>query len=160
MSARLRVRDASGTLRTIVQLRMRDAGNTLRTITRVRMRDAGNVLRVVYDTTGASSFAVTSAPNFVVGSSYLTGTATTDSTTATATGGTGPYTYAWTLLSYTHPTTAPTITGAALATTAFIQTNIGVGQDFQAHFRVTATDSATPANTATYDVTASWSDTA
>lgn len=49
MVARLRMRDAGNTLRTITQIRMRDAGGTLRTIQRVRMRDAGNTLRTVFD---------------------------------------------------------------------------------------------------------------
>lgn len=156
MAARIRMRDAGGTLRTITQLRMRDAGGTLRTISRVRMRDASNTLRIVYDPSGASS--LTATPDFFHrnGTTFGTGTATTSVVTVTASGGTAPYTYAWSRLSYDHPTTAPTATVPAGAATAFVQTNIGLTEEYTSEWRCTVTDSL--AATATCDVTGNFLD--
>lgn len=156
MTARIRMRDSAGTLRTIdgtgsTRIRMRDASNTLRTITRVRMRDASNVLRVVYDVSGTSSFAATSNYATVFGSS-ASSTVVTSAVTVTPTGGTAPYFHSWTLVSNTNVTT-PTVNSPSAATTAFTQTNVDPGIDDQAVFRDTVTDSATPANSTTVDVT-------
>ena len=155
---RIRLRDTGGTLRTLTRIRMRDAGGTLRTITRIRMRDQNNVLRTVYDPSGASTLTATANRDFVVGSG-TTAALTTDPVTVTATGGTAPYTYAWTELSHDHPTTAPAINSPTAATTDFTQTNIGPGESYSAQFRCTVTDSASPANTAFDDVGAVWTDT-
>lgn len=156
MAARIRVRDSAGTLRTIdgtgsTRIRARDASNTLRTITRIRARDPSNVLRVVYDVTGASSFAATANYSIVYGSSSST-TVVTSSVTVTPTGGIAPYFHAWTLVSSTN-LTAPTVNSPAAASTAFTQTNVDPAVDDQAVFRDTVTDSATPANSTTVDVT-------
>lgn len=156
MAARIRKRDASNTLRTITQLRKRDAGNTLRTIVRVRMRDAGNVLRTVYDTSGGTAFAATATPTSVVGRTAGSGSTTTNSTTVTPSGGTGPYTHAWSLIAHDHPTTPPTINSPASATTTFSQANIGEDEIYTATFRDTVTDSA--AHSTTVDVTARFVD--
>jgi hypothetical protein len=96
MTARIRVRDSGGTLRTLTRIRARDSGGTLRTLTRIRVGTQNNVLRVVYDTTGASSFAAT-ADHSRSGSGN--GTATTTTVVVTPTGGTAPYFHAWTLIS-------------------------------------------------------------
>lgn len=154
MAAQIRMRDAGGTLHAIdgsgsSRIRMRDAGGTLRTITRIRMRDASNQLRVVYEPSGATAFAVSASPGTVNG--HGNGTATTGNTTAAASGGTPPYSYAWTLTDHTN-STPPSIGSASAATTSFTQTNIAAGDVDTADFRVTATDSAVPANTATDDV--------
>lgn len=157
MAARLRLRDASGTLRTITQLRMRDAGGTLRTITRVRLRDQNNVLRVVYDPSGASSFTATPDETLVYG--FDIATATTPPVTVTAAGGTAPYDYDWTLLTYDHPTTPPTV--SAVPTwdiVEFQQTNMAPGTIRVSTWRCTVTDSSTPALTATCDVAANFAD--
>lgn len=150
MAARLRVRDSGGTLRTITQLRARDAGNTLRTITRIRTRDASNTLRTVYDPAGASSLTATPDHSTRFGSCFGTGTSTTNSVTVTASGGTAPYSYAWTRVTSDHPTNDPTANSPAAATTTFTQTNIGVAEGYTATFRCTVTDANT--NTATCDV--------
>jgi hypothetical protein len=155
MAARLRVRDSGGTLRTITQFRVRDDTNVLRTITRIRVRDANNVLRVVYDTTGASSFAATASPGTVHG--IGNGTATTGNTTVTPTGGIAPYFHAWTRISYTN-STPPTIGSASSATTNFTQTNLSAGGADSAVFRDTVTDSAVPPNSVTVDVNATFVD--
>jgi hypothetical protein len=157
MTARIRMRDSAGTLRTISQLRMRDSAGTLRTITRVRMRDPNNVLRTVYDPSGASSFSASASDSFTVG--FGVSTATTNSTTITPSGGTAPYSYAWTLTETSHETTDPTATLPAAATTAFQQTNMDPGMIYTAQFRCTVTDSSTPALTTTVDVAANFADT-
>lgn len=161
MTARVRIRDAGGTLRTIngtgsSRIRMRDAGNTLRTISRIRMRDAGNVLRVVYDVTGSSSFSATASPSTVAGVGLHA--VTTNATTVTPTGGVAPYFHAWTRYDYTDAT-PPTITSPSSATTTFHQTNLGPSDIESATFLDTVTDSATPANTTTVYVSAVFQDT-
>lgn len=155
MAARIRIRDAGGTLRTVAQLRMRDAAGTLRTITRVRVRDQNNVLRIVYDPAGASSLSASASPSIVHGTSMGSGTVSTNNTTVTPTGGTAPYTYAWTVIEYDNGV-SPTIAGPTSATTGFTQTSVGPGEFYSATFRCTVTDAAT--NTATADVQAGFVD--
>ena len=155
----IRMRDDGGTLRTITRIRARDDGGTLRTITRVRVRGPDNVLRTVFDPAGTSTFAVTIDRSGVSGTGSGSGTITTSpAVTATATGGTAPYTYAWTLFFQTHPDTAPTANSPATASTTFTQTNVEPTGMYEAVFTVTATDSATPANTATDTVNANFID--
>jgi hypothetical protein len=156
MAAQIRVRDASGTLRTLTQIRARDASNTLRTITRIRVRDDGNVLRTVYDTSGGTAFAATANPTSVVGRTAGAGSTTTGSTTVTASGGTAPYTYAWALIAHDHPTTSPTINSPTLATTTFSQANMDDNTTYTATFRCTVNDSA--AHSTTVDVAARFVD--
>jgi hypothetical protein len=155
MTARLRIRDDTNTLRTIdgtgsTRIRMRDSGNTLRTLTRIRMRDPDNVLRVVYDVSGASSFSASASPTGIAGHTAGT-TITTRITTVTATGGTPPYTYAWTKLSWTNAT-PPTINSPAAAATTATQTNCSDVDN--ATIRCTVSDSAS--NHATADVACTW----
>jgi hypothetical protein len=154
MAAVLKIRDAAGTLRTITQVKVRDGGNTLRTCSFVKVRDTTNTLRTVYSTGAALS--ASASPSFTFGITLGTGTAVTDSTTVTPSGGTAPYTYAWTVLSYTHPTTSPTINNPTSATTAFTQTGIVPGGGYGAVMRCTVTDAA--AATTTVDVDASFTD--
>ena len=149
----LTVRDGTGTARNITAIVVRDATNTARTITEIRVRDTTNTSRVVYTT--ASPLSVSVSDSLVTGVTN-TGTAVSSSVTATAANGTAPYTYAWTRISYSHPTVAPTIGSASSATTTFTQTSIGAGDAYEAIFRVTATDANM--NTATADVQAVWSD--
>jgi hypothetical protein len=75
-----------------------------------------------------------------------TSTLTTDTTTATPTGGVGPYTYAWTNVSGA----TLTVTASTSATTAFQATGLAVGEARDATYRCTVTDST--AATATADV--------
>ncbi len=75
-----------------------------------------------------------------------TSTLTTDSTTATPTGGVAPYTYAWAKVSGA----TLTVTASTSATTAFQATGLAVGEARDATYRCTVTDST--AATATADV--------
>lgn len=156
MAAQIRLRDASGTLRTITQIRARDAGGTLRTITRVRVRDAGNVLRTVYDTSGGTAFAATVTPTSVSGRTAGSGSVTTNAATVTASGGTAPYTYSWARIASSHPTTNPTINSPSSATTTFSQANMDEDETYTATFRCTVNDSA--AHSTTVDVSARFVD--
>lgn len=151
----IKLRDAGGALRTLSRIRLRDAGGTLRTITRVRMRDATNTLRIVYDSTGASTFSASPSAGLVTAQDV--GTATTNTVTVTPSGGTAPYTYAWTLLE-SDGAVEPTATAPASATTAFVQTSMSPGNIYSSEWRCTVTDSSTPALTATCDVTARFAD--
>lgn len=154
---RIRLRDASGTLRTVTQLRMRDAGGTLRTITRVRLRDQNNVLRIVYDPAGASTFSA--SPDSIATAGFGVGTATTGTITVTPSGGTAPYSHAWTLIEASHGSTNPTATLPASDVTAFQQTNMDPGEIYSSTWRDTVTDSSVPALAASVDVTANFADT-
>ena len=143
------IRDGGNVARTVTAMIVRDGTNTPRTITQMWIRDPSNTPRLVYSTSPALSLAA--SPTSVGGGSFGGSPATTDSTTATPTGGTGPYTYAWTLISYSSGT-APTINSATSATTTFIQTGLGPGGYESAVFRCTVTDSL--AATAQADVDA------
>lgn len=133
-------------------MRILDAGNITRTITRCRAVDVGGIVRSirrirVLDTDGttwrtAAYFAdPLTASAFPVGADGLgDGTITTNSVTVIPTGGVGPYTYSWAMLSYS-AATPPTIASAGLATTFFTQTGVGAGDAETATFRCTVTDS-------------------
>jgi len=155
MVALVKLRDASGTLRAVTRIRGRDSGGTLRTVTRVRARDANNVLRIVYDPAGASSLAATASDFYPHGTTLGTGTATTNATTVTPTGGTGPYTYAWVLLDRTAPV-APTASAPTAPTTTFTQTGLAVGEFETSEWQCTVTDSLLA--TTSLSITASFVD--
>lgn len=147
------IRDGGNTPRTVTEVIIRDGTNTPRTITQLWVRDPTNTPRLIYSTSPPLSLA--SSPDPVSGGSLGGAPATTDTTTATPTGGTGPFTYAWILISHTSGT-PPTITSAATAATEFTQTGLGLGDRESAVFRCTVTDSLLA--TATADVTATFLD--
>lgn len=76
------------------------------------------------------------------------GTALTGTVTATVSGGTGPYTYAWTKVSGT----TLTLSAPASATTSFERV-LGNGELVSAIYRVTATDSLSATASAAIGVT-------
>lgn len=89
----IRIRDQTGTLRTVTRIRMRDQTGTLQTIQRIRMRDQTNTLRTVYQYLSVTldtyyEYQSDSGP-------AATGSVTSDTITGTPTGGTAPYTYLW-----------------------------------------------------------------
>lgn len=79
-------------------------------------------------------------------------TVTTNSVTATPTGGLGPFTYAWTLVSNSG-VTSPAITSPSTAATRFTGSPTD-GHSGTATFRCTVTDSL--GTVATADVEATW----
>lgn len=129
----VRMRDASGTLRTISRIRMRDAGNVLRTIQRIRMRDASGTLRTVFQYFLAT--IPTSETQLATGAAS-SGTVTSDSQAVTVTGGTAPYTYAW---SYVSGSLAISITSPTGSSTTFSAT-VDDGSPEEAVFKCTVTD--------------------
>jgi hypothetical protein len=113
--------------------------------------DAGNVstaLAALGATTGAGSGLSVSPSN---ASAFITsaGAAVTNSITATATFGTGPYTYAWTYVSGD----VLNVGSPAAGTTNF-DTTLALGEQKFAIYRVTATDSLAATKTADIPVTA------
>ena len=149
------VRDAANTQRTLTGLKARDGAGTLRDITSIYVRDENAVSRLVFNPSGSLTIAVVSTPDFVGGLGNGSGTVETDTTTAVASNGTAPYTYAWTLVDHT-AAIDPTPGSSATAATTFIQTGMAPATFESATWRVTATDALS--NTATFDVTSSFSE--
>ena len=147
MTAALKIRDGTNTLRTITVLKVRDASNTLRTITEIWVRDTNNVPRLVFNPSGSATLACALDTTAVSGFSAGTGTATTGTCTASGSGGTGPYTYAWNLVSYTLVAFPPTANSASSAASTFTQTGIDPNTTESAIWTCTVTDSLS--NTAT-----------
>ena len=156
MTLGLFIRDAGNVPREISELVIRDGTNTPRTISELWARDTNNVPRLVFNPSGSASLAVGVFPEEAYGFSFGTGTATTDPVTATATNGTAPYTYAWTLISHTSLFASPVADSPSSASTTFTQTSIGLGSIVTGTFRVTATDANM--NTAFLDIIAYFSD--
>lgn len=151
MGAGINLHDASAD-RSITAIHVIDASSVDRTIVQGRIIGPDKVDRVFWDPSGTVSFSVTISPTVTGGSSY-TSIVVTGSVTATATGGTGPYSYAWSLGDFTN-TTPPSVTSPSSATTTFQQTNVAVDDTDSATFTVTATDSL--ANTATASISVFW----
>ena len=118
-------RDASNVARTNTAMVVRDGTNTQRTISEGWARDTNNVARLFYNPSGSATLSVTVSPEGASGFSAGTGTATTDvPVVATPTGGTAPYTYGWTILSYTSLAGPPTADSPTSNSTTFTQTGI------------------------------------
>jgi hypothetical protein len=148
------IRDETSTPRTITELIIRDGTNTPRTITELWIRDASNIPRLVFNPGGGATLSVTVAPdptNKVAGDG--SGVGTTPAVTATVVGGTAPFTYAWTTISYTSGI-PPTVNSPTAAVTTFTQTGMAHGDVESAVFRVTVTDAL--AATTYYDTGANW----
>lgn len=151
MTARLRLRDAAGTLRTITRLRIRDETGVLRTIGRIRIRDASNVLQIVYQNLVASISPPTTEGAYR-GTSAAAQNIAVSSVIATPVGGTPAYTYAWVQVGSSAYTW--TIGASTSATTDFTATSIPLGAVATATFQVTVTDSGGSTATATVTATA------
>jgi hypothetical protein len=124
-----------------------DGTQVLATVTTT---DAGNIptaLAALGSTTGAASGLVLSAEAIALITGA--GAAATNTITATASFGTGPWTYAWTYVTGD----VFTVSNPANATTNF-STTLGDGQAKYAIYRVTATDSLAATKTADVPVTA------
>lgn len=155
MAIALIIRDGTNTQRTATAWLARDDSNAQQTLASAFDRTVGNVSELFFNPSGSLSLAVTATPTGVGGHSAGSGIATTGATTASATGGTAPYTYAWTLGGYDGPV-PPTATNPANASTAFVQTGMTSDGFYTSDWIVTVTDAL--ANTATFDVSASFAD--
>lgn len=152
------IRDGTNAPRSITGLQIRDGTNTPRSIQQLWARDSNNVSRLIWSL--APPMSASASPSTVSGFTSGTGTAVTDAATATPTGGTAPYTYAWELVSHDVAFPTPSAVSPTTAATTFIQTGIGVGESASAIFRCLVTDSTpgTPFTAYTNDVSAFWSD--
>lgn len=131
------IRDHTNTPRTVTAIQVRDATNTPRTISEVWVRDSNNVPRRVFSL--FTPLSVTLSHPTVSGVTFGSGVATTNSTTALPSGGVAPYSYVWTLITYSNGV-PPTALSPNSATTSFRQTNIASDSSDSAEFRVTVTD--------------------
>ncbi|MEL7445567.1 MAG: hypothetical protein AAGK02_07115 [Pseudomonadota bacterium] len=93
---------------------------------------------------------VSMSPTFAHDDISGAGTGTTNSVTASATGGTGPYTYAWSKVSGD----TFTVNGPSAASTSFSAT-VSAGETKSAVYKVTATDSLTATGSAQVSVSIS-----
>lgn len=100
---------------------------------------AGVAASVASGDLGAGTMSLSVSPFNAGGTRSGTGAKTTNTVTVTVTGGTGPFTYAW---SYVSGDTF-TITAASAATTAFTGTITALGQDKTAIYKCTVTDTGT-----------------
>jgi hypothetical protein len=120
----VKIRDASNALRTVKTIHVRDASNVSRVVKQIHVRDASNVSRLMAGTGSAgTTMTVIADPNTVYGAtgSHAPQRVYTNGTTATPTGGTPPYSYAWTADS------GWDATAATAATTAFLSPSVGPG---------------------------------
>lgn len=149
------VRDASNTPRTITGWLIRDAANVQQTVTAGYDRATGNASELFYNPAGDLTLSVSLNADFVAGFSAGTGNATTTEAIATASGGTAPYTYAWTLTAVPdNPTVANFPT---LATTDFTMSSMPPANTYVTFWQITVTDALS--NTATAPIQAIFSDT-
>lgn len=145
-------RSASG-LKATASLKLRDSGAVLRTIGTVRIRDAGNVLRTVWTAGGGGGGFTASAVPLSSYGGIAQGSTTTvyaDAITVTPTGGAGPYTYAWALVSGDPGTW--TFTAPAAQTSRVGRANVAPGTDYTHIVKCTVTD-ASGATADTPDIT-------
>lgn len=127
-------------------LKFKDDGGTDHTITAVMFMDDDGVDRTLEKIVLGSNIIFSLAPDIsvavspdVVGADAAgTGSATTVSVTATPTGGTAPYAYAWTLESIAGG--SPTVNIPTSATTSFSITGISTGDYCTSIARCTVTD--------------------
>jgi hypothetical protein len=117
----LQIYDSASVDRTISALEVYDEGAVNRILSEVWVYDSNLVDRLVFTT--ASPLTAVAIPDEVSGVTVGTGTATSDATTATPSGGFPPYTYLWSLVSYTG-TVPPSATTPNADTTNFVQTSI------------------------------------
>jgi hypothetical protein len=96
--------------------------------------------------------SVTITPTATSGRSNIGGpNVATPNVTAAASGGTGPYSYHWELISWS-ASTPPTAQTPNAAVTSFLQTGMGDDEYDTAQFRVTAVDALNNFGTATINV--------
>lgn len=141
--------DAGGVLRTISKLGVWD-GSRLVPLKSLKVMD-GATLRTV--ATFAPALTLSASPSSASGiaASNTPINVTTNSVTAVPTGGTGPFTYAWTVVSFTAGA-SPVITSSTNAATTFRQNTMTPDTTASAVFRCTVTDAF--GLTATVDVPA------
>lgn len=126
-------RDASGAARVGTGIAARDETNTSRLIAQGVVRDGGGALRVFFNSMSAGA-----SPAEVTGLVSSTGNppVTTSASTASASGGIGPFTYAWS------GTGGWTINSPAAATTSFTSPGVAPGDQANGDFSCIVTDAS------------------
>lgn len=101
------------------------------------------------------TLSVTPSVPSVFGSSSVTGNVTTGQVTVTATGGTSPYTYTFTMISYSSESSAPTINiGASPNIASFTQNMPVIPETETASFKCSVRDSK--GNVGSCTISATW----
>lgn len=144
----IRVRTSTGT-KAIKAVKVRRSGGVTKDVFAGSVRNATALKRFF---TQSGTITVTADPASVSGYTALPGSATisTNSTTATPTGGASPYTYAWTFVSSDGGTWV--IASPTTAATKFTCAGVAADIDYSAVFRCTVTDAV--GGTGTVDVPA------
>ena len=142
----IRIRN-SGSLRTITNGKVK-VGGVVRDLRTIKVMDGGT-LRTVAAFASPLSLAISPTLAGGLGESSTPVTVTTQAAVATPSGGSAPFTYAWSFISKTGGDT-PTANSAAFSTSTFSQTNVADLDSNTAVFRCTVTDSF--GTTATADV--------
>lgn len=131
-----KLKDDAGITRLAARIRFRDETNTLRTLQRIRMRDETNTLRTVFLYLTAA-LNINNTIGVDSGASISGSVTTSDTITCTPTGGTGPYTYAWSRVT---GSSAIAIDSPTAAITSFTVTTAFDGIGYIATFICTVTD--------------------
>lgn len=133
------LQDASGTAG-IARVAVQDAGGKS-DIARISVLMPGGGDYLVFDAdSGAGSLSLSINPVSAIGASGVGGptNVSTNSVTVTASGGTGPYSYAWTLFEAALGTWS--ISTPSERTTRFVAQNLSESSSGSATFRCTVTD--------------------
>lgn len=135
----IRARTLSG-VKAASALRVRDGGAVLKTVGNVRVRDASSTLRLVYSSASGGAFTVSASPLVCYGgrAGGATLSVTSEEVSVSITGGSGPYTYAWSLIAAVDGTWAVTAPNADK--TNFVVSSVPSGDTYTATFKCTVTD--------------------
>lgn len=144
----IRVRTSTGT-KAIKAIKVRRSGGVTKNVFAGSVRNA-TALKRFFTQSGTITVTADPAALSAYAASFTPVTITTGFTTASPSGGSTPYTYAWTFVSSDGGTW--TITNPTAASTKFSCAAVGANVGFNATFRCTVTDSV--GGTGTVDVTA------
>lgn len=146
----IKVRTASGSMG-IKSIRVND-GVSARRVAKIKIRTgaAPGAISQVY--LGVLPIAISFSPSLIEAVSYSSSTVSA-SATANISNGLAPFTYSWSVLSFTAGT-PPTISNTAIANPTFTQTGVPLFVTRSAVFRVVVNDAA--GQTATADLSATF----
>jgi hypothetical protein len=130
----LSVKDGSGTLRPLKTLKLMDTGGTVRFMKTLKVKDAGGTLRLVQTFAPPMTAAMDTG---TVHGSGRTSAVRSGAATLTPTGGLAPYTYSWVV-----GTGSASIDHATMATTTFVESGLGTGEERFSTAACTVTDAA------------------
>ncbi len=146
----IKVRTASGSMG-IKSIRVNDGVSTRRAVKiKVRTGVAPGAINQVY--LGILPIVIGFSPNPIDETSF-SGSTVSATATALITEGLAPFTYTWSVFSFTGPT-SPTISNTAIANPTFTQTGVPLFGSRTAVFRVVVNDAA--GQTATADLSATF----